>query len=72
MSKIDVNGKNQEVIRLDYGERDTLYLSIHLFHKISKFNGKDGAKPRIYKLGSGAWDKLKSKAKSKVKNLLLI
>ena len=69
LSKIDVNGKNQEVIRLDYGERDTLYLSVHLFHKISKFNGKDGAKPRIYKLGSGAWDKLKSKAKSKVKKL---
>ena len=63
LTKIEVNGAKQEAIKLNYGERDTVYLSVHLFHKISKYNSKDGTKPRIYKLGSGAWDKLKNKAK---------
>ena len=69
LTKIEVNGAKQEAIKLNYGERDTVYLSVHLFHKISKYNSKDGTKPRIYKLGSGAWDKLKNKAKIKVKKL---
>ena len=69
LTKIENNGKKQEVIKLSYGEGDVIYLSIHLFHKISKFNSKDGSKPRIYKLGSGAWDRIKSKAKTKIKEL---
>ena len=69
LTKIEVNGAKQEAIKLNYGERDTVYLSVHLFHKISKYNSKDGTKPKIYKLGSGAWDKLKNKAKLKVKKL---
>ena len=69
LTKIEVNGAKQEAIKLNYGERDTVYLSVHLFHKISKYNSKDGTRPRIYKLGSGAWEKLKNKAKIKVKKL---
>ena len=69
LTKIEVNGAKQEALKLNYGERDPGYLSVHLFHKISKYNSKDGTKPRIYKLGSGAWDKLKNKAKLKVKKL---
>jgi transcription-repair coupling factor (superfamily II helicase) len=64
-----VNGKKQEAIKLSYGERDTLYVSIHLIHKICKYNGKDGTKPKIFKLGSGAWKKIKLKAKSRVKQV---
>ncbi|MEB8346553.1 transcription-repair coupling factor [Flavobacteriaceae bacterium KMM 6898] len=67
LQKIDVEGKKQEAIKLVYGERDILYVSIHSLHKISKFNGKDGKEPKIYKLGSGAWKKVKEKAKSRVK-----
>ncbi len=52
-----------------YGERDILYVSIHSLHKISKYNGKDGAVPKIYKLGSAAWKKLKQKTKSRVKKI---
>ena len=52
-----------------YGERDILYVSIHSLHKISKFTGKDGTPPKIYKLGSGAWKKVKEKAKSRVKKI---
>ena len=69
LQKIDVEGKKQEAIKLMYGERDILYVSIHSLHKISKFNGKDGAPPKIYKLGSGAWKKVKDKAKSRVKKI---
>ncbi len=69
LQKIDVEGRKQEAIKLMYGERDILYVSIHSLHKISKFNGKDGAPPKIYKLGSGAWKKVKDKTKSRVKKI---
>ncbi|RLD29296.1 MAG: transcription-repair coupling factor [Bacteroidetes bacterium] len=69
LRKIDVEGKKQEAIKLLYGERDVLYLSIHSLHKITKFNGKDGKPPKIYKLGSKAWKTLKQKTKSRVKEI---
>ncbi|NNF86440.1 MAG: transcription-repair coupling factor, partial [Winogradskyella sp.] len=69
LQKIDVEGKKQEAIKLVYGERDVLYLSIHSLHKITKFNGKDGKPPKIYKLGSKAWKNLKQKTKSRVKEI---
>ncbi|NAY92602.1 transcription-repair coupling factor [Muricauda sp. JGD-17] len=69
LQKIDVEGKKQEAIKLIYGDRDILYVSIHSLHKISKYNGKDGAPPKIYKLGSAAWKKLKQKTKSRVKKI---
>ena len=69
LQKIDVAGNKQEAIKLIYGDRDILCLSIHSLHKISKFNGKDGSPPKIYKLGSGAWKKIKQKTKSRVKEI---
>lgn len=69
LQKIDLEGKKQEAIKLIYGERDVLYLSIHSLHKITKFNGKDGKPPKIYKLGSKAWKTLKQKTKSRVKHV---
>ncbi len=69
LQKIDVEGKKQEAIKLIYGERDILYISIHSLYKISKYNGKDGKAPKIYKLGSGAWKKLKQKTKTRVKQI---
>ncbi|AOW21198.1 transcription-repair coupling factor [Urechidicola croceus] len=71
LQKIDVDGsdKQQEAIKLIYGDRDILYISIHSLHKISKYNGKDGKEPKMYKLGSGAWKKLKQKTKTKVKQI---
>ncbi len=69
LKKIDVEGVQQEAIKLTYGEGDILYLSIHSLHKISKFNGKDGHVPKLHKLGSKAWKVLKQKTKSKVKEI---
>lgn len=69
LQKIDIEGKKQEAIKLIYGDRDVLYVSIHSLHKISKYNGKDGAPPRLYKLGSSAWKVLKQKTKARVKQI---
>ncbi len=69
LQKIDVNGKQQEAIKLIYGERDILFVSIHSLHKITKYSSKDGQAPKIYKLGSPAWKKLKQQTKTKVKQI---
>lgn len=69
LQKIQVEGKMQEAIKLIYGERDILYVSIHSLHKISKYNGKDGKTPKVYKLGSNAWKNLKKKTKARVKEI---
>ena len=69
LQRIEVEGKWQEAIKLFYGERDILYLSIHSLHKISRYAGKEGSIPKIYKLGSKAWKVLKQKTKSKVKEI---
>ncbi|MCK4750707.1 MAG: DEAD/DEAH box helicase, partial [Bacteroidales bacterium] len=69
LEKIDVNGKIQEAIKLVYKDRDVLYVNIHSLHRISKYRGKDTGAPKIYKLGSGAWQKLKSNTKKKVQDI---
>ncbi len=69
LEKIDISGKTQEAIKLVYKDQDTVYISIHSLHKISKYKGKDSEPPKIYKLGSGAWQKLKQTTKSKVKDI---
>ncbi|MFD1292987.1 transcription-repair coupling factor [Lutibacter holmesii] len=69
LQKIDVEGKKQEAIKLMYGERDILYISIHSLHKISKYTGKDGKPPKIHKLGSPAWKTLKQKTKTRIRHI---
>ena len=69
LQKIQVEGKTQEAIKLIYADNDIVYVSIHSLHKISKYNGKDGTPPKIYKLGSNAWKALKQKTKARVKHI---
>jgi transcription-repair coupling factor (superfamily II helicase) len=69
MEKIQVNGQWQETVRISYRDDDLLYVSIHSLHKVSRYTGKDGVEPRVHKLGSDTWDKLKSKTKAKVKDI---
>jgi transcription-repair coupling factor (superfamily II helicase) len=69
LQKLDVNGKEQEAIRLTYKGGDILYVSIHSLHRISKYVGKEGTPPSVDKLGSNAWQNLKRKTKAKVKEL---
>ncbi|MEA3316367.1 MAG: transcription-repair coupling factor, partial [Bacteroidota bacterium] len=69
LAPIEVNGKKQESIKLIYKDEDILFVSIHSLHKISKYKGKDSTPPKIYKLGTGAWQKLKNNTKKKVKDI---
>ncbi len=69
LQKIQVEGKTQEAIKLVYADNDIVYVSIHSLHKISRYNGKDGTPPKIYKLGSNAWKVLKQKTKARVKHI---
>lgn len=66
---IDVNGKQQEALRLTYQNGDLLYVNIHSLHRIAKYSSKDGSQPTLSKLGSNAWNKLKAKTKSRVKDI---
>ena len=63
------NGKRQEVIKLLYQNDDAIFVSIHGLHRISKYKGKDGEPPRMNKLGSSAWERLKERTKAKVKDI---
>ena len=69
LQKIEVNGKQQEAIKIIYQNRDILYLSVHSIHKIAKYRVGDGKPPKLNKLGSPAWKTAKSKIKRKVKQL---
>ncbi len=64
-----VNGKQQEMIKLLYRDGDTIFVSIHNLHRISKYKGREGGEPTISKLGSGAWERLKERTKEKVKDI---
>ncbi len=67
--KTEVNGKIQEAVRLVYRDDDSLLVSIHSLHRISKYKGKEGGEPKINKLGTGAWQNMKNRTKAKVKDI---
>ena len=67
--RTNVNGKMQEMVKLVYKDDDIIFVSIHALHRISKYKGKEGEPPKINKLGSGAWERLKERTKSKVKDI---
>ena len=69
LQKIEVNGKLQEAVRILYKDKDILYVNINSLHKISKYTGKEGSIPKVNKLGSDTWQKLKDKTKTKVKEI---
>jgi transcription-repair coupling factor (superfamily II helicase) len=69
LQKIEANGKIQEAVRIIYKDSDILYVNINSLHKISKYTGKEGSIPKVNKLGSDTWSKLKEKTKIKVKEI---
>ena len=71
LEKLEVGGKEQEAIKLEYKEGDALYISIHSLHKISKYVGKDGTPPSLHRIGSGTWERLKEKTKKRVKEIAI-
>lgn len=69
LQKLEVNGRLQEAVRLIYKDTDILYVNINSLHKITKYTGKEGSVPKVNKLGSDVWNKLKEKTKTKVKEI---
>ena len=69
LETIEINGKTQETIRLVYKDYDIVNISIHSLHRIAKYSGKEGAEPKINKLGTNTWATLKQKTKKKVKEI---
>jgi len=69
LQKIEANGRLQEAVRIIYKDSDILYVNINSLHKISKYTGKEGTVPKVNKLGSDVWQKLKEKTKTKVKEI---
>ncbi len=69
LQKLEVNGRLQEAVRIIYKDSDILYVNINSLHKITKYTGKDGSVPKVNKLGSDVWNKLKEKTKAKVKEI---
>lgn len=67
--RIPNGNTTQEVIKLIYQNDDVVFVSIHSLHKISKYKGKEGEPPRISKLGTGAWEKIKERTKTKIKDI---
>ena len=67
--KINENGKVHEAIKLVYKDNDVLFVNVHALHRIARYKSGDGEPPKIYKLGSGAWLKLKNAAKKAVKDI---
>ncbi|MBC7866471.1 MAG: DEAD/DEAH box helicase, partial [Gloeobacteraceae cyanobacterium ES-bin-316] len=69
LQKIEANGRMQESVRIQYKDGDLLYVNISSLHKIGKYSGKEGSIPKMNKLGSDVWNKLKEKTKKQVKDI---
>ncbi len=67
--RTDVNGNAQEMIKLTYLNDDIIFVSIHSLHKLSKYRAKEGVPPKVNKLGTGAWNRIKERTKTKMKDI---
>lgn len=67
--RTNVNGRTQEMIKLTYANDDIIFVSIHALHKLAKYRGKEGVPPKINKLGTGAWNRVKENTKKKLKDI---
>ncbi len=67
--RTDVGGRTQEMIKLVYANNDIIFVSIHALHKLAKYRGMDGVAPKVNRIGSGAWNRMKERTKSKLKDI---
>ena len=67
--RTDVGGHTQEMIKLVYQNNDIIFVSIHSLHKLAKYRGKEGVPPKLNRIGSGQWNKVKERTKSKLKDI---
>lgn len=69
LQKINNNGRVQEVVSIIYDNNDILFVNIHSLHRISKYRDKEGEPPKIHRLGSGHWKRLKEKTKKNIQDI---
>lgn len=67
--RLPIAEKVQEVIKISYQNSDAIFVSIHSLHKVSKYRGKEGESPKLHRLGSGSWERMKAVTKSKIKDI---
>ena len=67
--KIEEGGKMHEAIKLVYRDGDVLFVNVHSLHRIARYKSGDEDAPKVHKLGSGAWQKIKNAAKKAVKDI---
>ncbi|MBQ7687453.1 MAG: transcription-repair coupling factor [Bacteroidaceae bacterium] len=67
--RVPTNGQMQEMIKIIYQNDDIVYVSIHALNKVSKYKGREGEAPRLNRLGTGAWERMKERVKTKVKDI---
>jgi transcription-repair coupling factor (superfamily II helicase) len=67
--RTNINGTMQEMIKLSYLNGDVIFVSIHALHKLSKYRGKEGVPPKLSKLGTGKWERIKSRTKGRLKDI---
>ena len=69
LTHTEIAGKRQEAIKVIYKNGDLIYVSIHSLHKLSKYRSKEGEAPKLNRLGTGAWERMKERTKSKMKDI---
>ena len=69
LEKISIRGTEQEVAKLEYEEKGVLFVNLNYINRIQKYSSAEGHIPKLSKLGGGEWEKLKSRAKKKIKDI---
>ena len=69
LQKIRVRGVEQEVMKLLYLDNDVLYVNLNFVNRVQKYSSQEGHMPALSKLGGGDWDRLKAKARRKIKDI---
>lgn len=69
LKKIKIGNNEQEVVKLSYAAGDTVFLNLNYINLITKYSAVEGITPKLTRLGGGEWDKIKERAKKKVKDI---
>lgn len=69
LQRITVRGQQQEAVRLLFASGDELFVNVGALHKLHRYTGKEGHQPKLTKLGTGAWERLKARTKKRVKDI---
>ncbi|MCS7228645.1 MAG: transcription-repair coupling factor [Candidatus Kryptonium sp.] len=69
LQKIKINGVEQEAVRLEYADDGVLYVNLNYINRIKKYRGEEGVVPKLNKLGSAEWERLKERTKDSIKKV---